>query len=326
MRELISHWGPYLKDFYEFKRLSGYKYTNAESVIYQFDRYYKNLEINELKFTRDVIEPFLYIDRNKRISTQNWKASVLRQFGDYLTEHEIVDHIYRIPPIPQKGEAEFIPYIFTNKELNQIINYLESYKETVINIKYNTLNAVITVIKILMATGMRINEVLSLRKKDIDLDNQLFIVKEAKNNNERLIPYSSTIKHEIINYILNTPFNINNNDKLFQIEEGRLLNVSRCQFYFVKAIKAVGIKKEKGPRIHDLRHTYAVMALTQLQKSEKNINLSLSYLSDYLGHKSLKETQKYIWITPELFYEVKHKMNEYTSFIKNIYDGEKYDD
>mgnify|MGYP000150295630 FL=1 len=237
-----------------------------------------------------------------------------------------MDHIYRIPPIPQKGEAEFIPYIFTNKELNQIINYLESYKETVINVKYNTLNAVITVIKILMATGMRINEVLSLRKKDIDLDNQLFIVKEAKNNNERLIPYSSTIKHEIINYILNTPFNINNNDKLFQIEEGRLLNVSRCQFYFVKAIKVVGIKKEKGPRIHDLRHTYAVMALTQLQKSEKNINLSLSYLSDYLGHKSLKETQKYIWITPELFDEVKHKMNEYTSFIKNIYDGEKYDD
>ena len=68
------------------------------------------------------------------------------------------------------------------------------------------------------------------------------------------------------------------------------------------------------------------MALTQLQHGEDNINLSLTYLSDYLGHKSLKETQKYIWMTPDLFNDTKDKMNDYTSFIKTIYDGEKYYD
>lgn len=330
MRELISTWGPYLKDFYEYKRLSGFKYNSAESVIYQFDRYYKSLGINELKFTRDIVEPFLYVDGNKRIATRNWKASVLRQFGDYLIKHGILDHIYLIPPISLKGEAEFIPYIFSNEELSQIINYLDSYMKSDIpgtfNARCNTLNSVSTVIKVLMATGMRINEVLSLRRTDIDLDNQLFIVKESKNNNERLIPFSNTIKQEIVNYILKTPFNINKYDRLFQIEAGKQLNADRCWIYFNKAIKATGIKKDKGPRIHDLRHTYAVMALTQLQKSEKNINLSLSYLSDYLGHKSLRETQKYLWITPELFDEVKYNMSDYTSFIKDIYDGEKYDD
>ena len=112
-------------------------------------------------------------------------------------------------------------------------------------------------------------------------------MKESKNNNERLIPFSNTIKQEIVNYILKTPFNINKYDRLFQIEAGKQVNADRCWIYFNKAIKATGIKKDKGPRIHDLRHTYAVMALTQLQKSEKNINLSLSYLSDYLGHMVL---------------------------------------
>ena len=48
MRELVSTWGPYLKDFYEYKRLSGFKYNSAESVIYQFDRYYKSLGIMNL--------------------------------------------------------------------------------------------------------------------------------------------------------------------------------------------------------------------------------------------------------------------------------------
>ena len=68
------------------------------------------------------------------------------------------------------------------------------------------------------------------------------------------------------------------------------------------------------------------MALTQLQKNEENVNLALSYLSDYLGHNSLSETQKYIWMTPGLFETTRSKMNDYTSFIKSIYDGEKYDD
>ena len=134
-------------------------------------------------------------------------------------------------------------------------SYTKSDIPGTFNARCNTLNSVSTVIKVLMATGMRINEVLSLRRTDIDLDNQLFIVKESKNNNERLIPFSNTIKQEIVNYILKTPFNINKYDRLFQIEAGKQLNADRCWIYFNKAIKATGIKKDKGPRIHDLRHT-----------------------------------------------------------------------
>lgn len=117
---------------------------------------------------------------------------------------------------------------------------------------------------------------------------------------------------------------INDSDYLFQIECGKKLSSSTCGVYFRKALSSINLAS--GARIHDFRHTYAVMALTKLQHDENNINLSLSYLSDYLGHKSLKETQKYIWMTPDLFEETKIKMNDYTSFIKTIYDGEKYYD
>lgn len=330
MRKLISIWAPYLEDFYEFKKLSGYKYESAESVIYQFDRYYNDLGLVELQYTRDIVEPFLYTDTNRRIATQQWKASVLRQFGDYIIRHGILDYIYQIPSISLKGEAAFVPYIFSKDELSQIVKYLDAYPISnlpgTLKPKCNTLNTVSTAIKILISTGMRAGEVLSLRRKDVDLKNQLFIIKKAKNDNERVVPFSNTIKNEIINYILNTPFSINDNEMLFQIEKDVQLRISVCWRYFQKALKTIDIKKDRSPRLHDLRHTYAVMALTQLQKTEENINLSLSYLSDYLGHKSLKETQKYLWLTPELFDEVKYKMNVYTSFIKNIYDGEKYDD
>ena len=56
------------------------------------------------------------------------------------------------------------------------------------------------------------------------------------------------------------------------------------------------------------------------------INLSLSYLSTYLGHKSFNETQKYIWMTPIIFEDIKNKMEEYSRFIMDIFGGEKFDE
>ncbi len=328
MRELKSSWGKYLLDFYKYKQLCGYKYESAESVIYQFDRYYSSLNIKELLFTRDIIEPFLYLKDKTRISTQQWKASVLRQFADYALKNEIIDHAYQIPKISLKGEASFTPYIFSKEELVNIIKYINDYgsksHSPTYNLHSNTINAVAIVFKILISTGLRLGEALNLKIENIDFDNTLFIIKEAKNNNERLVPFSNTLKIEILKYISNTPFKIEDDANLFQIKYGRPLQSNTCSLYFRKALAFNGIRK--GARIHDFRHTYAVMALTQLQHNEKNINLSLTYLSDYLGHKSLAETQKYIWMTPELYEETKLKMNEYTSFIKTIYDGEKYYD
>ena len=68
------------------------------------------------------------------------------------------------------------------------------------------------------------------------------------------------------------------------------------------------------------------MSLTQMQKNENNINLSLSYLSTYLGHKSLNETQRYIWLTPSLFNSIQAKMKDYSHFIIDIFEEEKFDE
>ncbi len=328
MLKLNSVFSSHLKDFYEYKQLCGYKYNREKSVINQFDKYYLSLNIDELKLTREIIEPFLYLKENSRISTQHWKASVLRQFIIYALNNDIVDHAYHIPKISLKGEEAFVPYIFSKDELINIIKYISEYKNKRIPGSFgcfiNTTNSVTIVFKILISTGLRLNEALSLKKENIDFDNLLFVIKEAKNNNQRIVPFSNTLKQDILSYINNTPFKVSDDDYLFQIECGRRLSGDTCGVYFKKALGSINLNK--GPRIHDFRHTYAVMALTKLQHEEKNINLSLSYLSDYLGHKSLKETQKYIWMTPELFEETKIKMNKYTSFIKTIYDGEKYYD
>lgn len=332
MRELMSVWKDHLYSFYEYKKLSGYSYEKEESPIYMFDRYYAQLGIQELKFTRDIIEPFLYLKEGERVSNQNFKATTLRQFGKYLFINNIIDDIYIIPPISLKGEKEYIPYIYSEDELKSIVNYLEKYQTPMIpggfRQKVNLMNSLIIVYKILISTGMRLNEVLNLKRNNVDLVNNLIIIEKAKNNNKRIVPVSNTLSDSIKIYITNTPFYIGYNDLLFQIEEGNQLNRSHVTYYLYKAFKALDIphQKGKGPRIHDFRHTFAVMSLTQMQSTEDDINSSLSYLSAYLGHKSIRETQKYIWLTPSLFKDTKLKMEQYSSFIMDIFEGEKYDE
>ena len=84
MRKLVSPWKDHLINFYEYKKLCGYKYDSTEYVLVMFDQYYANLKIEDMLFSRDIIEPFLYLKSNERISNQRYKASVLRQFGKYL--------------------------------------------------------------------------------------------------------------------------------------------------------------------------------------------------------------------------------------------------
>lgn len=328
-----------LIEFVTYKRYCGYKYKSEINVLENFDKYYGTLNKKEIEFSREIVEPFLALKEKERVSNQANKASILRQFGKFILLNGYVENIYIIPPISLKGEKEYIPHIFSKEELLKITYFFNNY-DNIVNVpkgsfikNVNMINSVKTIIQILMFTGMRIGEVCNLKLNNIDLDNNILYVDEAKNDNCRLVPFSNTLKKIIIEYINNASiyfkqdfnylfFHINSNNEIKKISRD---NVSS---YFLKALKILNISHErgKGPRLHDFRHSYCVMALTQMTKNETDINSALSYLSTYIGHKSFNETQKYIWLTPELFNSSLIKMEDYSSFIKDIFDRGDYDE
>ena len=332
MREFISPWGPYLIQYIKYKKLCGYKCEKIENIASLFDRYYHDLGINEALFTRDVVEPFLFLHENEQVTNQKNRVSMLRQFGKYLFDNDIFEDVYIVPIGYAKVNFEYIPYIYSHDELVRIIEYIDNlqmYKSFLgVDAKPNTYNCVRTAIKILITTGMRCGEVLQLKRNEVDLDNQVFVIHFAKNNNQRLVPYSDSLKQVLIDYLENTPYQIDKDECFLSPEKGGSVNHSLITYYFYRCLKHIGIKHEKGkgPRIHDFRHTYATMALAKLQRECDNVNLSLSYLSAYLGHKSIRETQKYVWLTPGLFEDTKAKMTDYSSFIATIFQGENYYD
>lgn len=331
---------PYIIEFIDYKHYCGYKYNTQINVLSNFASYYEKLNINTIEFNRNIVEPFLNLKNNERIGNQISKATILRQFGKFLFLNGYINELYIIPPISKKGEKDYTPYIFTKEELRKISDFFDNYNDIVklpkgsFNQDINMLNSVKTIIKILMFTGMRINEVCSLKLNNVDLNNNIFYVDEAKNDNQRLVPFSNTLKDILIDYInkSNIYLRKENNYLFFHINKDSAIakvSAKTVYFYFRKSLKYLNISHEKGvgPRLHDFRHTYSIMALTQLSKIEKDINSSMAYLSTYLGHKSFNETQKYIWLTPELFDDSLNKMCEYSSAIKDIFDnGDSYEE
>jgi len=66
----------------------------------------------------------------------------------------------------------------------------------------------------------------------------------------------------------------------------------------------------KGPRVHDLRHTFAVHRLLKWYEEGADLNAKLPFLVAYLGHKDFTGTQKYLHLTAELFPNLTTRMNQ----------------
>lgn len=93
--------------------------------------------------------------------------------------------------------------------------------------------------------------------------------------------------------------------------------------YFRRFLAPAGIQHKGtgfGPRLHGLRVTFAVHALLQLDSKSIDINACLYYLSVYMGHKSLHETQEYLWLTGELFHPLLDRIEAYTAFVSDIFN------
>ncbi|MCX6234991.1 MAG: tyrosine-type recombinase/integrase [Bacteroidetes bacterium] len=164
-----------------------------------------------------------------------------------------------------------------------------------------------TLLRLLYGTGLRIGEALSLENKDVNLAENFIIIKDSKNGKQRMVPISESLSVVCQNYInhrkkLPVP---QSDDSSFFIS----LNGSACirhtfYRYFRIVLKAAGITyigNGHGPRIHDLRHSFAVASFARMAESGVDLYTSLPVLSTYLGHQSISSTNTYVRLTAEMY-------------------------
>ena len=149
-------------------------------------------------------------------------------------------------------------------------------------------------------------EGLKLRVRDVDLSQGIVTVRQGKFRKDRLVPLALSLVNRLRKYaasLENRPLDA----ILFPAPDGGPFSLRTVYGLFRKLLLKCGIAhagRGKGPRIHDLRHTFAVHTLLRWYRDGEDLDAKLPLLATYLGHQHLSGTQRYLHLTAELFPEI----------------------
>lgn len=154
---------------------------------------------------------------------------------------------------------------------------------------------------LLAATGLRISEALALQRNDVTGDG--LVVRCGKFGKSRLVPIHTTTRQALTDYAAIRGRSGGDSDDLFVVTTGRAPNKTTVYCVFVRLARQLGFRGPPGtpgPRLHDLRHTFAARSLEGCAHDRQAVAHHMAALSTYLGHADVANTYWYLQATPVL--------------------------
>ena len=243
--------------------------------------------------------------------TRYWfaKYDVLRGFYRYAVSRGFV----ATSPLPTrlpKRPPPFVPYIYSHEELRRLLEVAAAYQGCVVEAA-----TIRTLVLLLYGAGLRLCEAINLDRADVDADHAVLTIRQTKFGKTRLVPFGSQLGSALAQYAAQGPKRAALEAPFFTTPTGARLKQRTVQGCFRRICDQAGIRRSDGrrfqPRLHDLRHTFAVHRLTSWYQQGADVQRLLPQLSTYLGHTCLSCTQVYLSMTPELLQEASARFERY---------------
>jgi len=216
--------------------------------------------------------------------------------------------------IPKKPQP-LRPYIYSVDELRALLDSSLTYQKNLYLLEPYMVHALLLT---LYGAGLRFSEATNLVLADVDLYQGILTIRETKFYKSRLVPIGSQLTQFLTQYAQrrrNEGYSQNSNIPFFIGRNGKAVNQRTFGNAFQRIRKKAGIKRTDGgrfqPRIHDLRHTFAVHRLTAWYKEGADVQRLLPVLSVYLGHAELRSSSVYLTMTPALLEEAGRRFHNY---------------
>jgi len=243
--------------------------------------------------------------------TRTWftKLSCLRCFFRYAASRGHITTL-PLPTVMPKRPPVFVPYIYTREEIRRLLRVIESCPQG------STLESVTirTMMLVYYGAGLRLREATNLTCADVDLSGSVLTIRNAKFGKTRLVPVGPQLNRVLVQYDRSRPKRRPANAPFFATKAGRPVPPVNFELKFRVLCDHAGIRRtdtREQPRIHDLRHTFAVHRLTSWYQQGADVQRLLHHLSVYLGHVHLRHTQVYLSMTPELLREASQRFERY---------------
>ena len=295
-----------LQAFLINKRAAGNKYVSEAHLLSQLDKYLTSMEKKQ-PYEERLLSWGLKRD-SESAKTHHLRVTVLRQFCLYLNRH---GESITLPECPKKLSLSFVPYIFTHEQISAVITSADTMTSRVHDSRI-CLNMP-TLLRTLYGTGMRASEATGLLIRHVDLKQGVITVWRSKNEISRYLPIKPCLQAQIAKHIDKMYAAPKDDDFLFPTKKQQQYSAKTIYAAFRDILWRSGIShggRGKGPRLHDIRHTFAVHSLQKLIKEGYDTYLLLPILSTYLGHTNIHATEKYLRLTPEMYPDMLEKVRQ----------------
>lgn len=284
-----------LADYLALRRSLGHKLADAERQLQRFVTYLELVDADTVTLEAAlafVLDP----DLDPASSIPAKRLEAVRGFARYLAG---IDGRAEIPPagLVRYRDRRRRPFLFSDDEIRLLMATAAASART--SHRAATLQ---TLIGLLAVTGMRVGEALRLAPGDVDIDEAVITVRVSKFGKSRQMPVSTSTIDALIDYASQRDQSVPSAATFFVTPAGAPLAYTHFGLTFRQAIDAAGIGagSPTRPRVHDLRHSFAVRTLVGWHRDGLDVAALLPRLSTYLGHREPRYTYRYLSATPEL--------------------------
>lgn len=285
------------------RRSVGFKMEKAESSMVRIAKMHSNMGCPPDVLPKELADAWVARKVGEAESTRLNRVSQIRCLATYMVRMGY--EAYVIPG--RQGYAErgsYDPYIFTDDELHRLFVAADTLAGPD---PASRQTQIALILRLLYSTGMRCGEACSLKKSDVDFSSGMVTVRHAKNDKDRFVPVHPSVVARMASF--SNAANLRHpqyptHERFWSLPEGKPLTTSAVYSFFRRALWKAGIShggRGKGPRVHDLRFTFACHRLRKWVREGADINALLPVLSAYMGHADTRCTEYYLRLTAELY-------------------------
>lgn len=285
-----------LADYLAVRRALGFKLVRAEKLLAQFLTYLEGL--GEERLNTETALAWATLPTG---IVRNWCAqrlSIVRGFAAHL---RAIDPATEVPPanlLPGRL-CRATPYLYSEEDVAALVAVARMLRTPHRVATYQTL------IGLLAVTGMRVGEVIALDRGDFNAIDDLLIVRKGKFGKSRQLPLHPTAGTALRSYLCRSdrPASVASAPALLVSIAGTRLRYGNVQCTFHQLVRQAGLKPRSAscrPRLHDLRHSFAVHTVLDGYRGGGDPEARLPLLSTYLGHVDPGKTYWYLSAAPEL--------------------------
>lgn len=295
---------PGIEGFLAYKRALGCSFRVEELSLRLFDRFLiAQSRTTQASITPEVVDAFLASRPRHAPRSYNHLRGTLVRLFDWLAAH---DQFGASPVLarPRRSGTSRAPFLFDDATAGRLLDVASQLPDKGGTVDRGPTYRVI--FTLLYGLGLRVGEVGRLRVDDVDLTRDLLVIRQTKFYKSRLVPFGPRIRAVLVEHLARRPHPVDPppaSVPLFTLRGGRPVNPGTISQTFHHLVPRLGLAIPDGtvgPRVHDLRHAFAVGTLLRWYRSGLDPGARLLHLSTFLGHVSPVTTAVYLTITPAL--------------------------